>query len=272
MDTLDLIGTFPLEVVVDNEAPWAYETSPALIKAVAGGDVYTTNREAYLYFPPNGFHQDAEVRLEELSRSEIPDTLAGGAVRVLAGYEITWGDSLLAKPATLELSYEGMEFNRDAEPRAYPDETTFAIYRLDSESKWRRVGGTVDGDAMTISSSIGEPGWYSVFSAGHGSVAGAALSALSITPRVFSPNGGFSSTQAAIGFVLGRPGPVTVKIYNRAGRLISEVASGKQLNAGSNLVHWDGRRRDGGLVEDGVYLVTVEALGQKKVKPLAVVR
>lgn len=89
---------------------------------------------------------------------------------------------------------------------------------------------------------------------------------------MFSPSGGFASSRASIGFTLGRPGPVTVKIYNRAGMLVREVISGERLNAGTNLVHWDGRDRTGDLVEDGVYLVTVEALGQKQVKPLAVVR
>lgn len=98
------------------------------------------------------------------------------------------------------------------------------------------------------------------------------LSALSITPRVFSPSGGFAASHAAIGFALGRPGRVTVKIYNRAGRLVSEVISGELLPAGANLVYWDGRDREGEMVEDGMYLVTVEALAQKQVKPLAVVR
>ncbi len=36
--------------------------------------------------------------------------------------------------------------------------------------------------------------------------------------------------------------------------------------------HWDGRDSGGSIVEDGVYLVTVEALGKKMVKPLGVVR
>jgi flagellar hook assembly protein FlgD len=65
---------------------------------------------------------------------------------------------------------------------------------------------------------------------------------------------------------------VTVKIYNRAGRLVREVASGQQMNAGTNLIQWDGRDSDANQVEDGLYLVVVEALGQKQTKTLAVVR
>ena len=98
------------------------------------------------------------------------------------------------------------------------------------------------------------------------------LSQLSISPRVFSTSGAIKASRVAIGFTLGRSGTVTVKIYNRAGRLVSEVVRGEHLYAGTNLVYWEGRDSEGRTVEDGVYLVAVEALGQKQVKPLAVVR
>ena len=41
---------------------------------------------------------------------------------------------------------------------------------------------------------------------------------------------------------------------------------------GANLAHWDGRDREGSIVTDGLYLVTVEALGQTRTSTLAVVR
>ncbi|MBN2564679.1 MAG: hypothetical protein JXB46_03120, partial [Candidatus Eisenbacteria bacterium] len=78
--------------------------------------------------------------------------------------------------------------------------------------------------------------------------------------------------EAAIGFTLGRAGPVTVKVYNRAGRLVAEPALGVSMNAGANLVRWDGRDTGGQPVPDGLYLVTVEAVGVKRTRSLAVVR
>jgi hypothetical protein len=51
-----------------------------------------------------------------------------------------------------------------------------------------------------------------------------------------------------------------------------EVVAGETLLPGANLVRWDGRDRDGGVVEDGLYMVTVEALGQTRRNALAVVR
>lgn len=267
-DILGLTGTVLTRVTVDNKAPWAYETAPAIVSPADGGDVYTTDGLVRVYFSPGSFEREAEVRIEELEESDVPDTLSDGAVRALAGYEISWEGSSLVKPAAFELYYDRqeMEFSGDEHLR---------LYVSDADSSWRLLGGTVDASAMTISAALTRQGLYSVFFEGPaagGEEGFPALSGLFIAPRVFSPHGGFASRQAAISFTLCRPGPVTVKIYNRAGRLVSEVVSGEQLTAGANLVHWDGRDSGGSIVEDGVYLVTVEVLGKKMVKPLGVVR
>ena len=68
------------------------------------------------------------------------------------------------------------------------------------------------------------------------------------------------------------PAPVTVKVFSRSGRLIREVVAGQELGAGANLIAWDGTDRNGGYVADGMYFVTVEALGQTQTKGLAVVK
>jgi flagellar hook assembly protein FlgD len=44
------------------------------------------------------------------------------------------------------------------------------------------------------------------------------------------------------------------------------------MNAGANLVRWDGRDSDANQAEDGLYLVVVEASGKKETKTLAIVR
>jgi flagellar hook assembly protein FlgD len=93
-----------------------------------------------------------------------------------------------------------------------------------------------------------------------------------LTPRVFSPSGGFASTSAAISFTLARPASTTVTVFNRAGRRVRSVMSGRPLGTGANLVYWDGRDDAGGVVEDGIYLVGVEALGEVRKRTVAVVR
>jgi ligand-binding sensor domain-containing protein len=274
-DSLGLTGVALVEVVVDNHAPWANETAPTMVSVTSGGDVYTTEGEVHLYFPPHAFGRETEVRITPVQREDMPDTLGTGAVRVLAGYEVSWGSAALEKPGTLEMSYAGsaaLLTDTSSSLKGPLAEGVLALYTFGSDSTWRRLGGTVDGSTQVISSPLKEPGRYAVFEETAVASGSGTLSDLAVTPRVFSPRGNFASGDAAIGFTLGRPGPVTVKIYNRAGRLVREVASGRQMNAGANLVRWDGRDSAFNQVEDGLYLVVVEALGKKQTGTLAVVR
>jgi ligand-binding sensor domain-containing protein len=262
-DSLGLTGVAIDWAVVDNCAPWADETSPARVSAAAGGDVYTTGGQVHLYFPPRAFPDDANVIIDVLSNEDVPDTLDGGARRAMAGYRIGWGGSALQKAATMSLSVTDSLLDGDL--------GTLAVY-LKVGVDWLRLGGTVDVAAGTISLPVDIPAEYAVFLEDDVPEAGGGVQALAVTPRVFSPAGGFADDEVGIGFSLGRSGPVTVKVYNRAGRLVREVASGLQMNVGANLIRWDGRDADGKMIEDGLYLVTVEGLGDTRVKTLAVVR
>jgi hypothetical protein len=48
--------------------------------------------------------------------------------------------------------------------------------------------------------------------------------------------------------------------------------SGETLGAGANLVSWDGKDEDHRDVDGGLYLVTIEALGETHTQTLGVVR
>ncbi len=264
VDSLGLTGTALVEVVVDNEAPWAKETTPAVVSTVTGGDVYTTGNEVHLYFPPHAFVEDAVVTIQPTPADSVPETLSAEAVRLVPGYQISWGDANLGKRATLEFSLAGVD--------SAAITGNLALYHSSDGETWQRVGGTVDGARSRISLAVSEQGWYALFAdagEGHG---GLALSPLSLTPRVFSPTGGFADRQVGIGFTIGRAGPVSVKVYNRAGRLVREVLAGGFLEAGANLLRWDGKNNGGVTVADGLYVVTVEALGQKQTATIAVVK
>jgi hypothetical protein len=265
-DTLGLTGAAAIRVVVDNQAPWANETAPAVVSAAAGGSIYTTDEEVHLYFPPWAFAGDTEVTIVPAAWDGAPDTLENGARRVLSGYQVSWGSASLEKAATLDMSY--------ATPGALgvPMDGTPALYVFGVDSTWQRLGGTLDASGKHISCAINEAGQYAIYAEAGGIPGSSTLSEVIVTPRVFSPAGVFASDEAAISFSLGRPGPVTVKVYNRAGRLVRAVVSGRQMSAGANLIRWDGRDSYTNLAEDGLYLVVVEALGQRQVKTLAVVR
>jgi hypothetical protein len=263
-DTLGLVGNAQVTVIVDNEAPFADVTAPARVVAATGGDIYTTDGEFHLYFSPHAFREDAVVTVVHLSPDSVPAALPSGAARVLAGYEIAWGSAALEKPARLDFSLDGSTAGAPG--------GTLALYASTDGTNWRRLGGTVDESAKRIRLAASEPGRYALFA--ESSVPGGdrTLSALSFTPRVFSPSGGFADREVGIGFTLGQPSSVTVRVYNRAGWLVRDVASGASFGPGANLVLWDGRDRAGAMVTDGLYLVTVEALGQTQTRTLAVVR
>ena len=189
-----------------------------------------------------------------------PASLPDGAARVSVGYELNWGTVALEKAATLDL--------------AMPMDGAAVVYSAGADAAWQRVGGTVDASTNRITVPVSAPGRYALYREGGvpAPVGVARLSGITLTPRVFSPRGTYASTSLAIGFSLGRPGAVTVKVYNRAGRLVREVASGLALGAGANVVHWDGRDDDGRAAEDGAYLVTIGAFGETQTRALAVVK
>jgi ligand-binding sensor domain-containing protein len=258
VDSLGLVGAYPVTVIVDNHPPYADVTAPARVSAVNGGDVYTTLSEVHLYFPPHAFSDDAIVSIAGLDMASGPGTPPGPALS--RAYDIAWSAPIL-KPGTLEMKQAGA-----ASAGATP-----TLYRWQTGT-WSRVGGTVDGAANAVSAPLGTPGRYALFSAPVDPGGAGGLTALSLTPRVFSPTGGFASASVGIAFTLPRPAATTVRVFNRAGRPIREILSGATLPAGANLVRWDGRDGAGAPVLEGIYLVGVEALGETHTSTVAVVR
>jgi len=256
-DSLGLTGTAQVTVVVDNHAPYADVTAPARVPAATGGDIFTTNSELHLYFPPHAFQEDAVVTVAAVS---APDALPTGAVQVEPAYDVSWSPSTLQKPATLEFSTAG---------RA-PAPGTLAIYVLPEGGSWQRLGGTAEQGKVSLA--IQSPGRYALVAETAPVQGTGLLSPISFTPRVFSVSNHFANDQVAIGFSLGRSAPVTVRIYNRAGRLVRDVLEGQMMGAGANLVRWNGVDRADVPVADGIYLVTVEALGETRKSTIAVVK
>jgi ligand-binding sensor domain-containing protein len=260
-DSLGLSGYTQVTVVVDNKAPYADQTTPATIRAASGGDVYTVGAEVHLYFPPHAFSEDAVVTIVPADES-IPDPPTNSTAQETTAFAISWSSGVLRKPARLELTY-------GSDP---PPSRSLAVYRSQDGSGWERLGGTVDPAGRRVALTISEPGLYSLYTDDGLQGGGESLSELVLTPRVFSPSGTFADRHVGISFTLGRAGPVTVKVYSRSGRLVREVASGVSMGAGENLIPWDGKDRDGDVVSDDLYFVTVEAFGKTKKQTLAVVK
>jgi hypothetical protein len=59
-------------------------------------------------------------------------------------------------------------------------------------------------------------------------------------------------------------------VYNRAGRPRRVILDGTQLGSGQQVVYWDGRDRDGELVASALYIIVVEAGGERVTKVVTV--
>ncbi len=253
-DSLGLTGAAQVTVLVDNAFPFADQTAPSVVSSVSGGDLYTNGAELHLFFAPHAFQDDALV---SITTSAASDTLVSGAAQTSPDYVLSWS-SPLSKAATLEFSMPASG-------------TALAVYQSTDGSSWRRLGGTREPGKLSLA--ITQPGTYALFTDTAPVPDGVpTLSSLSFTPRVFSPTGTFAQDHLAIGFTLGRSSPVTVRVYNRAGRMIREVSSGETMGPGASLVRWDGKDHSGVAVTDGLYLVTVEAAGKTERRTVAVVR
>jgi hypothetical protein len=259
LDELGLVGTALVQVIVDNVAPFADVTSPVRVRAAEGGDVFTTGSEVHAYFPPFAFDADATVQIEPDAEAGGPETLPDGAERVGPAWLLAWSEANLKSAGTLDMLAPPSE----ARP--------LAIYREDAPGTWRRLGGTPPAGGGRHSVGLQAPGRHALF-AGGTTVPSAALSGVTLVPRAFSPHGTFGSRELSIGFTLGRAASVSVKVHDRAGRLLRVVADGLGMPAGEGVLRWDGRDRDGGTVPAGLYLVTIEASGERETRTLAVVR
>jgi ligand-binding sensor domain-containing protein len=263
-DDLGLEAIDDVRVLVDNVAPFADVTSPRVVTREDGGEVFTAAGDARLYLPPGGLDHDAQVGLvgsSTLLREMLP--LPPGTVALRRWLEVTWTGAQLLKPATLEVLRAG--------PAPAPG-SALAIYRFVAGEGWTRLGGT-PADSSALRLAIEDEGRYVVLEESSVDPGGAStLSGLSFSPRILSPGGSVGAGSLAIAFTLGRAAPVDVRVYNRAGRLVRDVARGISFPTGANLVSWDGLDHDGRAVRDGLYVVTVEAVGVRLSNTVAVVR
>jgi flagellar hook assembly protein FlgD len=77
-----------------------------------------------------------------------------------------------------------------------------------------------------------------------------------------------------LSFELAEPAEVTIRIYAVSGKLVRTDFPGfdRNLGAGVQQIHWDGRDEDGDLVANGVYLCSISATGLSGDQASTVVR
>ncbi len=224
-----------------------------------GGRVVSPKGRVELMVPPNGLVRDTRVQITFRPRETLSALPEVGVLGI--AYEIGPGDLRFNKRSTLTIGYDPVDV-------VGMNEADLAIFIL-SGGSWTRLGGTVDETVNKISVGIQEAGTYALFEAA--SVEGATgVSEVVCQPRIISPSGGLYPGTTDISFKLGRSASVDVRIYGVSGNLIREVVGDRRLNAGLNMVQWDGRDRNGQVVKDGIYVVVVRTEGQAANKTVAV--
>lgn len=240
---------------------WTFSTATQ-VSAANGGRL--TGSNINLYIPPKALEEGSEVSLEEVSVDSLEQTtpkfinsktsrdlvLLGPAVR------LTPVDAVLPlnKPGTLTLLY-GNQPNLSS-----VNEARLAIFRQISAGSWEFVGGSVNETNNLVTTAIGQLGVYAVFEDQVGTGSTAALSSFRAQPRVFSPSGKrFNTSEASVSFNLGQSFPVTVEVYNIAGRLERVLCRDKVMGPGTLVEFWDGKNNDGDVCGSGLYIVIIEA-------------
>jgi endonuclease I len=89
-----------------------------------------------------------------------------------------------------------------------------------------------------------------------------------LRPNVPNPFG----SRTTIAFELSRPAPVSLRIFDVAGRLVRVLSDGGVLAAGGHFVEWNGRDDAGAPVRTGLYLCRLEALGTGDTRRIVLTR
>ena len=242
----------------------------ATVDHVTGGRVFSTNGEVELYVPPNAWPADQIVRIVPL---EVPEGGLPGARRPLAAWTVLADDPTLDKPATLSMELPPgpvLPAGLASEPLASAP-TILRLVISGADTTLVPVGGSKSADGTRVTTTVDELGTFVLVDATP--LAGAGFEGardLDCQPRVLSPRGGGFDTRTAISFELGKPSTGAVKVYDRAGRLVKEVAESSEFLAGQNVVFWDGTDGDGQVVPSGLYTVAVRFDGETSVRTVVV--
>lgn len=243
---------------------WSFTTATQL-SSNDGGRLQSASGDVILYIPPKSVGEGQEIGLETIdSDSIIVSTrrfvtkknqsinFVGPAFR----FSPETTDLDPNKPGTLTMKYGVLTSSIT--------ESQLAIFREDTPGIWARIGGTINTSAQTVTTTVTKLGVYALFEDPSAPTSGVALASFRAQPRVFSPKGNrFNTSETAISFVLGQSFPVSVEVYNLAGRLERVVCSNKTMGPGNMVEMWDGKNNDGKVCSSGLYIVIIDAGGNE---------
>jgi hypothetical protein len=249
-------------------------TIPALIAPGGGGVVESPDGVLSLHISPNvlpvNLTENPDVRIDPVPVGVEPP----GVTASYGAYEITSDPVMtLRKHATLDF-----QIPRDS------NLDLLAVYQL-SGATWTRLGGTVAGEQFRVP--VTDLSIYGLFEDSSTPAGSASITNIDFSNRAFSPagvrrQGGVAPLLASgsiplllrttdISFDLSATANVRIEIYTRSGQLQIILVSGQQMNAGRNVVTWDGLDHENQPSRSGLYIVSIEAGGEREQKTVAVV-
>ena len=86
-------------------------------------------------------------------------------------------------------------------------------------------------------------------------------------PSPFNPN----KEKVKIKYVLANDAKVTIRLYDKAGKLVCKLLDNEQRSAGTNEEEWDGRNYAGSTLATGAYIIEINANGDRRYTALAIV-
>jgi hypothetical protein len=88
---------------------------------------------------------------------------------------------------------------------------------------------------------------------------------------VHAPHPNPANSQATISFDLASPQPVSVRVYDAAGRLVRTLVAGGELGTGSHSLMWNGASDSGALAHAGIYFIRVSAGSAVRTSRVAII-
>jgi hypothetical protein len=252
---------------------------PALIGPGSGGVVQSLDGVVTLTVFPSSLPASITENPDIAISSRAVDSPPSGATPVGRAYEVTATPSItLRKAVTLTFELDSANASR------------LAVYQQ-SGASWTRIGGTVESNPPQIKAAVDQLGTFALFEETTTAAGTAGISNLTFSNRAFSPGANALRPQVRerppgsplplatnplltttdISFDLGAQATVRIEIYNRTGRLQRVLETGRTLGPGRHVITWDGRDGNNTIVRSGLYIVAIDANGQKVHKTVAIV-